>query len=344
LPQRTYPSDVASPSEPELLHGPRSFGTQASIAPPLRNPTPVPMATPAAQAAVLAAAPHADMAAAPNPVRPVAPALMAGTMLDRAPGIAGSPLGPAPIAPSASSAAHSASAAFAARFEQVPSARGSLAQQQTGFGLHIPIDQSSSDWGRASLDQTGAGQAQHKPRSQLRWIALTALAVAAVGVAAFGKQLLSRVTSSRNDAIEQRVAERESESPKQTTLTNLPGTVAPAAAPPAAGLPAVAAAAAAPAAAPAVLPSVRVSEEKAEALDPAAAKAAEAARKQAEAAASPESRLAAQAARHVLGARYADALPLYRQLQQSYPQNTAYAAMVRVLEQKTAPGAKGAQP
>ena len=43
--------------------------------------------------------------------------------------------------------------------------------------------------------------------------------------------------------------------------------------------------------------------------------------------------------------RYADALPLYRQLQQSYPQNTVYAAMVRVLEQKTAPSAKqGAQP
>jgi hypothetical protein len=226
----------------------------------------------------------------------------------------------------------------------VPSARGSLAQQQTGFGLHIPIDQSSSDWGRASLDRTRAGRPKDKPASQMRLIVLTTLAVAAIGVAAFGKQLIGRATSSRT-GIEQPAAEDEHESPRQTTLTNLPGTAAaPAAAPPAPATPAVAAAAAAAAAAPALLPSVRISEDRAEPLDPASARAAEAARKEAEAAASPESRLAAQAARHVLAARYADALPLYRQLQQSYPQNTAYAAMVRVLEQKTAAGTQGAQP
>ena len=35
-------------------------------------------------------------------------------------------------------------------------------------------------------------------------------------------------------------------------------------------------------------------------------------------------------------------LPLYRELQRSYPQNTAYAAMAHVLEQKTAAGGKPA--
>lgn len=58
-----------------------------------------------------------------------------------------------------------------------------------------------------------------------------------------------------------------------------------------------------------------------------------------------ESRLAAEAGKHVIAARYTDALPLYRELQRDYPQNTAYAAMVKVLEQKVA-GAKqeGTQP
>jgi hypothetical protein len=272
---------------------------------------------------------------------------MAGTMLDRTPSIPGSALGAPATAPAASSVAPSATAAFATRFEQVPSARGSLAQQQTGFGLHIPIDQSSSDWGRANLEQTGAGKSKEKPASQARLIVLAALAVAAIGFAAFGKQLIGGKPTSPTDGMEQRAAQDESESPKQATLTNLPGSAQPAsplaAAPPAEAE--VAPAAAGPAAAPAVLPSVPDPEEKAEPVDPADAKATEAARKQAEAAASPESKLAAQAARHVLVARYSDALPLYRQLQQSYPQNTAYAAMVRVLEQKTAGAAKqGAQP
>ena len=364
LPQRTYQPAVAYAPEPELLHGPRSIGTQASIAPPLHSATPAaPLAAPVGHFAVAptalspvahAGAPpaaHVGMAPAPNPVRPVAPSAMAGTMLDRTPSIPGSALGAPATAPAASSAAHSATAAFATRFEQVPSARSSLAQQQTGFGLHIPIDQSASDWGRANLDQTGAAKGQGKPPSQARLIVLAALAVAAIGFAAFGKQLIGGPASSPTDGIEQRAAEDDSERPKQATLTNLPGTAqpaAPAAAAPAAVAPATAAATAAPApvaaAAPAVLPRVPIGEEKTEPVAPADAKAAEAARKEAEAAASPESKLAADAARHVLVARYSDALPLYRQLQQSYPQNTAYAAMVRVLEGKTAPSAKGAQP
>jgi len=156
---------VAYAPEPELLHGPRSIGTQASIAPPLHSATPAaPLAAPVGHFAVAptalspvahAGAPpaaHVGMAPAPNPVRPAAPSAMAGTMLDRTPSIPGSALGAPATAPAASSAAHSATAAFATRFEQVPSARSSLAQQQTGFGLHIPIDQSASDWGRANLE------------------------------------------------------------------------------------------------------------------------------------------------------------------------------------------------
>jgi hypothetical protein len=58
--------------------------------------------------------------------------------------------------------------------------------------------------------------------------------------------------------------------------------------------------------------------------------------KAAERDASPESQLAAAAARHVMAGRYSDALPLYQRLAQSAPQNTAYAAMTRVLGQRLA--------
>jgi hypothetical protein len=92
------------------------------------------------------------------------------------------------------------------------------------------------------------------------------------------------------------------------------------------------------------VPSVTVQAEAEEKPDPVDSKAAAEAHRAAEASATPESRLAAQAARHVLAARFAEALPLYRQLQQSFPQNTAYAAMTRVLEQKTAASKPGAQP
>jgi hypothetical protein len=50
--------------------------------------------------------------------------------------------------------------------------------------------------------------------------------------------------------------------------------------------------------------------------------------------ASPESQLAATAGRHVLTGNYAEALPLYRHLERSWPETTAYAAMSRLLEKK----------
>jgi hypothetical protein len=53
-----------------------------------------------------------------------------------------------------------------------------------------------------------------------------------------------------------------------------------------------------------------------------------------EASTTPESQLAATAGRHVLSGNYAEALPLYRQLERGWPENTAYAAMARLLEKK----------
>lgn len=50
--------------------------------------------------------------------------------------------------------------------------------------------------------------------------------------------------------------------------------------------------------------------------------------------AGPEAQLAATAGRHVIAGNYADALPLYQQLERAYPDNSAYVAMSRVLEKK----------
>jgi len=52
------------------------------------------------------------------------------------------------------------------------------------------------------------------------------------------------------------------------------------------------------------------------------------------ASANPESQVAATAGRHVIAGNYADALPLYQQLERAYPENTAYVAMSRLLEKK----------
>ena len=50
--------------------------------------------------------------------------------------------------------------------------------------------------------------------------------------------------------------------------------------------------------------------------------------------AGPEAQLAATAGRHVIAGNYADALPLYQQLERAYPDNSAYVAMTRLLEKK----------
>jgi hypothetical protein len=353
-----YQPALAMEQEPEPLHGPPSIGTQASVAPPLglsnagRNYGDGPGASPSP----FAAAPlqQAVLAPAPNPVRAVPPQAMAGTMLDRTPSVPGSALAQAAGPPT--SGAHSATGPLATRFEQVPSARGSLSQQATGFGLQIPIDQSAADWGRTGVEQLG-GAGKGKSSSPLRLVLLAVLAIMALGFAFFGKQLLdgSQGRSARAEGSDgEQPAADDGRSPDQATLTNLPGSAnAPVAnalpsagslAPtPAGGLPVAqavgptpSASAAAASPAPVALIAPNVAGSAGNAQEPVDAKAAAEARKAAEESASPESKLAAQAARHVLSARFAEALPLYRQLQQSAPQNVAYAAMVRVLEQKTA--------
>jgi hypothetical protein len=50
--------------------------------------------------------------------------------------------------------------------------------------------------------------------------------------------------------------------------------------------------------------------------------------------ASSQSQLAATAGRHVLAGNYAEALPLYQQLERNWPMNTSYAAMARLLKKK----------
>jgi hypothetical protein len=50
--------------------------------------------------------------------------------------------------------------------------------------------------------------------------------------------------------------------------------------------------------------------------------------------ATSQSQLAATAGRHVLAGNYAEALPLYQQLERSWPANTSYAAMARLLKKK----------
>jgi hypothetical protein len=164
----------------------------------------------------------------------------------------------------------------------------------------------------------------------------------AIGFAVFGKRLLGGAPpqrSAQSQALPAAPPTWDSTgSTDQAMLANRPVTAnAPApisapVAPPVATAPPVAAATNAEPAT-----SAETTEEAAASADGTAA----AGGAQAEAAASPESRLAAQGARHAIAGRYAEALPVYRELARTYSQNTAYTAMAHVLEQKLdlAPGA-----
>lgn len=365
-------------AEPERGPSPRSMNTQASVAPPpgelgasfhgpmaaaVHEAAPAPPAPPAADRAGHSPSP---MAAAPSPVRHVIPQALVGTMLDRTPSVPGKELpqgGPPPPANPT------------LRFEQVPPPRSSLAQQATSFGLNIPIDHNATQWGRPAHDGKTKALPGRKPkaRSQWRMVVLAALALLSVVFAAFGPELRAFAVAELN-RLRPDTAGRGGQptaAADQATLTNLPG---PAPGVPAASGEAQAAAVSTPAAvaAPAHVaaePAVPPAEAEAGAAaappapeassdepEPSARKSRRGARGReakaqveaaaaAAAAASPESKLAAEAGRHVLAARFADALPLYRTLQRDYPQNTAYAAMTRVLEQKlSAEKQSGAQP
>jgi len=354
LDARSAPSPVSSapvafqPAAPvlhgsEALHGPPSTGggTQASVAPPRLDvsarvdaPAPARVDVPAP---VRNAAPAlGGMAPVPNAPRVAVPSPLAGTMLEP-PRSLPAPAAAAPSSPPAS---------FATRFEQVPSARSAFSQHGSGAALPIPIDQSAADWAQTSGNSTagGANKAGSSSASQLRLILLAAVAILAIGFAAFGKQLLGGAPPQRTAHAPARLApatplEPEA-SPDQAMLANRPGanpsaalatatpgsTVSP---PPAAALPA------------SPPPESEVAAEETEEAAASPEDAPAGGNAQAEATATAESRLAAQGARHVIAGRYAEALPVYRELARAYSQNTAYTAMAHVLEQKLglAPGA-----
>jgi hypothetical protein len=336
--------------------------------PPVIQPgTPAP--APVGARAPLAAALMAPVA---SPVRHAMPQGLAGTMLDRTPSIPGGALPQGSPPPPANPTL---------RFEQVPAPRSSLAQQATSFGLNIPIDHQATQWGRPGAEGKGKGapsKGKEKP-SQLRMIVLTFFALLSVMAAAFGPELRVWVESRSNGPQGRPVASVAD----QATLTNLPSSGASRSASAATGSASAAAPSAVAASAPAATAITAAAPTTAapDAVDvvdsadrsasaaaaPTVESAARAAPPDVEAAttkgkrgrkernaktagetdapALAESRLAAEAGRHVIAARYSDALPLYRALQRDYPQNTAYAAMAKVLEQKVA-GAKqeGAQP
>jgi hypothetical protein len=332
--------------------------------PVIQQATPAP--APVAARAPLAAALMAPVA---SPVRHAMPQGLAGTMMDRTPSIPGGALPQGAPPPPANPTL---------RFEQVPAPRSSLAQQATSFGLNIPIDHQATQWGRPGAEGKAKGRpskGKEKP-SQLRMVVLTFFALLSVLAAAFGPELRVWVESRSNGPQGRPVASVAD----QTTLTNLPSSGASRSASAATGAATAAApsavAAAAPAATafPAVAPTTAApnvvdsaDRTAAAAAAPAVESAAVAAPPDVEAATTKgkrghkdhnaktagetdtptlaESRLAAEAGKHVIAARYSDALPLYRALQRDYPQNTAYAAMAKVLEQKVA-GAKpeGTQP
>jgi hypothetical protein len=360
VPPPTAPPEIAPPERPvapaaafspapafaarDELEGPRSMGTQASVAPPLEGGY-APPARPSA--------PVVHQAPAPEPIR-AAPRSIAGTMLEQPPSI---PIKNAPTAPlSAFSNSPSSVPAPAqvTRFEAVPSIRAPLADQPpASFGVSVQMDQSVA-WDARGGESTQPQKNKRegttpKGGSQVRLIALAAVAVLAIGFAAFSDQLKGTRTSktaSRPRPAETsqpaatgtetgatddtptgqaRLANRPSNETGEATqaLAQSAPVIPSAATPPTPTQPvaAVPPATAAPAAA------------TAEADAPVTAEGTDAPVDDANA--SLESKMAAGAARHVIAGRYTEALPLYQQLEQSAPQNTAYAAMVRLLKQKT---------
>ncbi|HVZ36520.1 MAG TPA: hypothetical protein VG963_29020 [Polyangiaceae bacterium] len=222
------------------------------------------------------------------------------------------------------------------QFEHVPMPRGSLSDQSA---LQIPIDQSSAGWDQLGLghDSTEklSGHVKSSARRRLLLLsALATLAVAAIGFVTFGDRLMG--SSQRQQALLPRPAAPASlplQAPPSVDTTasrpnGLPSTREPlvAARSATAGRELTAAASA-----------KHSARSEADAPEDEAAAAASA--RAAEALASPEDKLAAEAARQVIASRYPEALPIYRELARKFPQNTAYAAMAHILEQKIAAAA-----
>lgn len=241
---------------------------------------------------------------------------------------------------------------FATRFEPVPSVRAPLGEQSPGsFGLPAAGDHGASDWSQQTA-APGAGanaKTQKSGRSQLRLFALASLALGAIAFATFGDELVGRgvsqglVASAAGPASDVDTATAMA----QTTLANRPREAAAREAPTVASTATATALASPTADGPAATAATdveRMSDEPRNDLREASAHEG-ADIEPSDSSASPEAKLGAAAGRHVIAGRYAEALPIYQQLQQTAPENTAYAAMVRVLGRRlsTAQGS-GASP
>jgi hypothetical protein len=233
--------------------------------------------------------------------------------------------------------------------------------EQGSSALQIPIDQSLAEWnqtnaGSAGVTHTKAHPAKGGTGSQARLIGLGVLAVLAIGFASFGDQLLGK--SQKQHPVRPRssatpaAALEAVPAPPGPSAVGLPSPTGSVNAMTASLTAAAPAGAAAPTTAPAsaktspeVAPAEAAANDESEVADSPREKAAAAERnKAAEAHASPEELAAANAARNVITGRYAEALPLYQELARNYPQNTAYAAMARVLKQKTETSAPAVAP
>jgi hypothetical protein len=199
----------------------------------------------------------------------------------------------------------------------------------------------SADWSRQDSQRAPATVDKSSAASPpIRLIALAAVALGAIGFAVFGDQLTGGTPAVAERGPERRAqpgsadpnaAGLEQAAPGQTAMANHPAGQNVAS--PSAG---VAVSSPPPASAP--VSAVPAAEKGAKAGTESEAQAGDEGGEPSDATASPESQLAANAGRHVLAGRHAEALPLYQELQQKWPQTTAYAAMVRVLQQKVGAG------
>jgi hypothetical protein len=244
---------------------------------------------------------------APMPTPPQAPELDAPSIVDARRSIAAA-------LPGAATAGTERSAPAVARgFEPVPVLRAPLAESLSG--ALSPIVELGG--GHRPMPLSTRPRPQPRRRDSVgRWLLLASVALSTVGVVTLASSLVNRYRNS--SARTQAVAAAEGlaagsdtplgGSPSAASRALMPNRPAPERAT-ADGRPRVVFATGAPGA---TVPAEGATT----------------------ASAGPESQLAAAAGRHVLSGNYAEALPLYRELERTWPENTAYAAMARLLEKR----------
>jgi hypothetical protein len=230
-------------------------------------------------------------------------------------------LAPPLVGPPASQTGNSAAPSFGTRgFEPVPVTRAPLAESMSAALGPVADLGGGRPWSSTSNPRLPSSSSRRDAAG--RWLMLAAVALATVGIVSFGGKLLSRY---RAASARDRVAAAAEELPFATASapggddTRAPG----------------AASRALLANRPAPVVDGRamvVSATGAHAGEPGAAAPGGAG--VLAGVTSPESQLAATAARHVLAGNYAEALPVYQQLERSSPENTSYAAMARMLKKK----------